>query len=59
MSLITLSDIQDGGAQMRVEMKPEIIHEYADDMAAGATFPPVVVLPRRHRLLACRWLPPG
>ena len=40
---IALSDIQDGGAQMRVEMKPDVVIEYADDMAAGATFPPVIV----------------
>ena len=43
MTLIALSDIQDGGAQMRVEMKPDIVREYADDMAAGAVFPPVEV----------------
>ncbi len=43
MTLIALSDIQDGGAQMRVEMKPDVVREYADDMAAGATFEPVVV----------------
>ncbi len=43
MTVIALSDIQDGGAQMRVEMKPERVREYADDMATGAVFPPVVV----------------
>ena len=43
MTEIALSDIQDGGAQMRVEMKPDIVREYADDMAAGAVFPPVEV----------------
>ena len=43
MTMIALSDIQDGGAQMRVEMKPDIVREYADDMAAGAVFPPVEV----------------
>ena len=43
MTLISLSDIQDGGAQMRVEMKPDVVREYADDMAAGTVFPPVVV----------------
>ncbi len=43
MTEITLSDIQDGGAQMRVEMKPDVVREYADEMAAGAIFPPVVV----------------
>ncbi len=40
---IPLADIADGGAQMRVEMKPDVVREYADDMAAGATFPPVIV----------------
>ena len=40
---IALSDIQDGGAQMRVEMKPDVVLDYAEDMATGATFPPVVV----------------
>ena len=40
---IPLSDIRDGGAQMRVEMKPDVVREYADDMAAGAILPPVVV----------------
>ncbi len=43
MTLIALSDIQDPGAQMRVEMKPDVVRDYADDMATGATFPPVVV----------------
>ncbi len=43
MTLIALSDIQDGGAQMRTEMKPDVVREYADDMAAGASFPPVVL----------------
>ncbi len=40
---IALSDIRDGGAQMRVEMKPDVVREYADDMAAGEPLPPVVV----------------
>ncbi len=43
MTEIALSDIRDGGAQMRVEMKPDVVREYADDMAAGAVFQPVVV----------------
>ena len=43
MTMIALSDIRDGGAQMRVEMKPDTVREYADDMAAGAVFPPVEV----------------
>ncbi len=40
---IALCDIQDGGAQMRVEMDPIAVRDYADEMAAGAAFPPVVV----------------
>jgi hypothetical protein len=40
---IPIADIQNGGAQMRVEMNPDVVLEYADDMAAGAVFPPVVV----------------
>ncbi len=40
---IALSDIQDGGAQMRVEMKPDVVRDYADAMAAGEILPPVVV----------------
>ncbi len=40
---IALCDIGDGGAQMRVEMKPDVVLDYAEDMAAGATFPPVEV----------------
>jgi hypothetical protein len=40
---IALTDIQDGEAQMRVEMKPDVVREYADDMADGHIFPPVVV----------------
>ena len=43
MTLISLSDIQDGGAQMRVEMNPSTVRDYADAMAAGAPLPPVVV----------------
>ncbi len=43
MTQIALSDIQDGGAQMRVEMKPNVVRDYADEMAAGVIFPPVVV----------------
>ncbi len=40
---IPIADIGDGGAQMRVEMKPDVVLDYAEDMAAGATFPPVIV----------------
>lgn len=43
MTAIPITLIQDGGAQMRVEMRPETVADYADDMLAGATFPPVVV----------------
>ena len=40
---ISLDRIKDGGAQMREEMKPDTVREYADEMADGATFPPVIV----------------
>ena len=40
---IPLADIADGGAQMRVEMKPNVVRDYAEDMANGAIFPPVLV----------------
>jgi hypothetical protein len=40
---IALSSIKDGGAQMRLEMGLETVLEYAEDMLAGAVFPPVVV----------------
>ncbi len=40
---IPVADISDGGAQMREEMKPDVVREYADEMAAGASFPPVEV----------------
>lgn len=43
MASIDVAIIKDGGAQMRTEMRPETILEYADDMLSGATFPPVVV----------------
>ncbi len=35
--------IQDGGAQMRVEMSEQTIADYAEEMAAGTVFPPVIV----------------
>ncbi len=41
--LIPIAEISDGSAQMRVEMKPDVVREYADEMAAGAIFPAVVV----------------
>jgi hypothetical protein len=40
---IPLSRIKDGGAQMRVEMNPDIINEYAEAMLNGAVFPPIIV----------------
>ncbi len=43
LQTLKIEEIRDGGAQMRVEMKPDVVLEYADDMAAGATLPPVVV----------------
>ena len=43
MSLIEIARIKDGGAQMRVEMRAETVHDYADDMLDGATFPPIIV----------------
>ena len=45
MSAITipLASIKDGGAQMRVEMHPETVDDYAADMLDGAVFPPVIV----------------
>jgi hypothetical protein len=40
---IPLACIKDGGAQMRVEMRPETVNDYASDILDGAAFPPVVV----------------
>lgn len=40
---VFLDRIKDPGAQMRVEMRPETVNEYAADMLDGAIFPPVVV----------------
>jgi hypothetical protein len=40
---IPLSRIKDGGAQMRVEMNPETINDYAEAMLNGAVFPPIIV----------------
>lgn len=42
VSPVPLNRIKDGGAQMRVEMRPETVNDYAADMLSGATFPPVV-----------------
>jgi hypothetical protein len=43
MSEISISLIRDGGAQMRVEMRPDTIRDYADDMLDGAVFPPIII----------------
>jgi ParB/Sulfiredoxin domain len=40
---IPLAHIKDGGAQIRVEMRPETINDYANEMLDGAVFPPIVV----------------
>jgi len=40
---IPLTSIKDGGAQVRVEMHPETVADYAADMLDGAVFPPVIV----------------
>lgn len=40
---IKLDLIQDGGAQMRVEMTENIVQEYAEAMVAGDVFPPIIV----------------
>jgi hypothetical protein len=40
---IPLGRIKDGGAQMRVEMRPETVDDYANDMLDGAALPPIVV----------------
>jgi ParB-like nuclease domain len=40
---IPLASIKDGGAQMRVEMRPETVADYAADMLDGAVFPPIVL----------------
>jgi ParB-like nuclease domain len=43
MTVIEVAHIKDGGAQMRVEMRPETVLEYADEMLNGASFPAIVV----------------
>ena len=40
---IPLAEIQDGGAQMRVEIVEQTVLDYAEDMVDGAKFPPVIV----------------
>ena len=41
--ILDLDLIQDGGAQMRVGMNEETVIDYAEEMVAGAEFPPVIV----------------
>jgi hypothetical protein len=43
VELVPLASIKDGGAQMRVAMRPESVNEYATEILEGATFPPIVV----------------
>jgi hypothetical protein len=43
MGDVLLSQIKDGGAQMRIEMNADTVNDYAEDMVAGAVFPAVVV----------------
>ena len=40
---IKIDLIRDGGAQMRVEMSEQTITDYAEEMAGGTVFPPVIV----------------
>jgi hypothetical protein len=42
-SLIPLPKIKDPGAQMRVEMRPETVNDYAEAMLDDADFPPVIL----------------
>ena len=55
MPTIELSAIQDCGAQRRTEMRPQTVLDYAEDMAAGAVFPPVVL----YREGDTHWLADG
>src|SRR5262245_26335475 len=43
INAVSLSQIQDPGAQMRAEMRPETVNDYAEEMLNGADFPPIVV----------------
>ena len=43
MMLLLASLRTDGGTQPRAALSPEVIGEYAEDLEAGALFPPVVV----------------
>jgi hypothetical protein len=40
---VPLAHIKNGDAQMRVEMHPETVNDYANDMLDGAVFPPIIV----------------
>jgi hypothetical protein len=40
---LNLGLLKDSGAQMRVEMNPETVADYAEEMVAGTVFPPVVL----------------
>ena len=40
---IPISQIRDAGAQVRAEMYPDTIRDYADDMLDGAVFPPIIL----------------
>ncbi len=52
--ILDLDLIQDGGAQMRVGMNEETVIDYAEEMVAGAEFPPVIV----YHDGDAYWLPP-
>jgi hypothetical protein len=52
---VPLASIKGGGAQMRVQMHPETVADYAADMLDGAVFPPVVL----YRDGADYWLADG
>ncbi len=43
VQVLEIDLIQDGGAQMRVEMSEQTIADYAEEMATGTVFPPVIV----------------
>ncbi len=43
VQVLKIDLIQDGGAQMRVEMSEQTIADYAEEMSVGTAFPPVTV----------------
>ena len=43
VQVLQINLIQDGGAQMRVEMNEQTIADYAGELSVGTVFPPVVV----------------